>query len=320
LLKNWGYHFNTGEDQVRVEKQTILIVDDSSANIEILDGILSPEYEILFAMCGKDALDIAGEQIPDLILLDVVMPEMDGYEVCKQLKANLKTRDIPVIFITAMGQEGDESRGLDAGAIDYLTKPVRASIVKARVRNHLELKRYRDSLKTLSTIDGLTGIPNRRTFDETLDQEWRRSRRAQTTLSLLMMDIDCFKAYNDHYGHVAGDDCLRQIARGIAEAVQRPADLAARYGGEEFVALLPETDLAGAVVTAERVQHNINSLNIQHAYSKAAGHVTLSIGVATIIPNDRQSPLELIKSADEMLYEAKQKGRARIKSRILSPV
>lgn len=305
---------------MRVEKQTILIVDDTSANIEILDGILSPEYEILFAMCGKDALEIAGEQIPDLILLDVVMPGMDGYEVCRQLKLNLKTRDIPVIFITAMGQEEDESKGLNAGAIDYITKPVRASIVKARLRNHLELKRYRDSLKTLSTIDGLTGIPNRRTFDEALNQEWRRSRRSQAPLSLLMMDIDFFKAYNDHYGHVSGDDCLRQIARGIAESAQRPADLAARYGGEEFAVLLPETDLAGAVFMAGKVQRSVESLNIRHAYSSAADHITLSIGVATIIPTDQQSPLELIKSADEMLYEAKQRGRAQIKSRILSPV
>jgi diguanylate cyclase (GGDEF)-like protein len=305
---------------MRVEKQTILIVDDTSANIEILDGILNPEYEILFAMCGKDALEIAGEQIPDLILLDVVMPEMDGYEVCRQLKANLKTQDIPVIFITAMGQEEDESKGLNAGAIDYITKPVRASIVKARLRNHLELKRYRDSLKTLSTIDGLTGIPNRRTFDDALSQEWRRSRRSQAPLSLLMMDIDFFKAYNDHYGHVSGDDCLRQIARGIAESAQRPADLAARYGGEEFAVLLPETDLPGAVCMAGKVQHGVESLNIPHAFSSAADHITLSIGVATIIPTDQQSPLELIRSADELLYEAKQRGRAQVRSRILSPI
>jgi diguanylate cyclase (GGDEF)-like protein len=305
---------------VRVEKQSVLIVDDMSANIEILDGILNQEYEILFATSGRDALEISREQIPDLILLDVVMPGMDGYEVCKQLKSDSKTQDIPVIFITSMGHEEDESRGLDAGAIDYLTKPVRPSIVKARVRNHLELKRYRDSLKTLSTIDGLTGIPNRRLFDETLTREWRRARRSQTPLSLLMMDIDCFKAYNDHYGHVAGDDCLRRIAQGLSNSAQRPDDLVARYGGEEFVALLPETNLEGAVCLSEKVQRNINLLNIEHLWSKAGDRVTLSIGVATIIPTDRESPLDLIKSADELLYEAKQNGRAQAKSRILSAI
>jgi PleD family two-component response regulator len=222
---------------VDIKKQSVLIVDDMVSNIEILSGVLGSEYDVLFATSGKDALDIAHDQTPDLILLDVVMPDMDGYEVCAKLKADEKTRDIPVIFVTAMDQEEDESKGLNAGVIDYITKPVRSSIVKARVRNHLELKRYRDLLKELSTVDGLTGIPNRRRFDEVLESEWRRARRNQTPLSLLLMDIDFFKAYNDHYGHVAGDDCLRQLAKGLAEIVRRPADLVARYGGEEFVLL-----------------------------------------------------------------------------------
>jgi diguanylate cyclase (GGDEF)-like protein len=298
-----------------IEKQTILIVDDMPANIEILAGILHTEYEILFATNGKDALEIAGEQVPDIILLDVVMPDKDGYEVCTSLKSDINTQDIPVIFITSMGQEEDESKGLNAGAIDYLTKPIRPSIVKARVRNHLDLKRYRDSLKALSTVDGLTGIPNRRRFDEVMTNEWRRSRRSQRPLSLLMLDIDCFKAYNDHYGHLAGDDCLRQIAKGIAEAARRPGDLVARFGGEEFVTLLPETDIAGAVYEAELVQKKINLLNIPHAYSIASDHVTLSIGAATIIPTDQQTPLDLINSADELLYEAKHNGRMQVRCR-----
>src|SRR4030042_6365192 len=171
----------------------------------------------MFATSGKDALDIAAQHAPDLILMDVVMPEMDGYQVCARLKVDARTKDIPVIFVTSMGQEEDESKGLNCGAIDYLTKPISPSIVKARVHNHLELKRYRDSLRTLSTLDGLTGVPNRRRFDEVLNEEWRRARRNQTVLSLLLMDIDNFKSYNDHYGHLSGDDCLRKIARGVAE-------------------------------------------------------------------------------------------------------
>jgi diguanylate cyclase (GGDEF)-like protein len=295
-------------------KQTILVVDDAVSNIEILNGILDTDYEILFATCGKDALEIAREQMPDLILLDIVMPDMDGYEVCTRLKTNVTTQEIPVVFITAMGQEEDESRGLNIGAIDYITKPIRASIVKARLRNHLELKRYRDSLKTLSTVDGLTGVANRRRFDEVLSQEWLRARRNLSPVSLLMMDIDFFKAYNDHYGHLAGDDCLRKVAEGLNEVARRPADILARYGGEEFVLLLPETDAEGGLKIAQRAQEKMQHLNIPHAYSIVAKQVTLSIGVATIVPSDEQTFHELILRSDELLYEAKHGGRNQVRS------
>jgi diguanylate cyclase (GGDEF)-like protein len=301
---------------MEINKQTVLIVDDMPSNIEILEGVLGTDYEVLFATSGKEALDIAASQNPDLILLDIVMPDMDGYEVCTQLKANAKTQDIPVIFVTAMDQEEDESKGLNAGVIDYITKPVRPAIVKARVHNHLELKRYRDSLKTLSMVDGLTSIPNRRQFDEALENEWRRARRNQTPLALLMMDIDFFKSYNDHYGHLAGDDCLRQLARGLANAGRRPADLVARYGGEEFVALLPETNAEGALEAAARIQAKVNLLNIPHFYSSVADRVTLSIGAAVIVPTDKQMSLDLIKSADDCLYAAKQNGRNTIRDHV----
>lgn len=303
-----------------IKKQSVLIVDDMVSNIEILSGVLGSEYDVLFATSGKDALDIAHDQTPDLILLDVVMPDMDGYEVCAKLKADEKTRDIPVIFVTAMDQEEDESKGLNAGVIDYITKPVRSSIVKARVRNHLELKRYRDLLKELSTVDGLTGIPNRRRFDEVLESEWRRARRNQTPLSLLLMDIDFFKAYNDHYGHVAGDDCLRQLAKGLAEIVRRPADLVARYGGEEFVLLLPDTDADGAIWVANRVQEKVKHLNIPHVYSTVADHVTFSIGAATLVPTDNETLFDLIQCADKLLYAAKQNGRNRVSNRLKETV
>jgi diguanylate cyclase (GGDEF)-like protein len=296
-------------------RQTILIADDAVQNIEILDGILRADYEILFATNGKDALKIANEQDPDLILLDVVMPDMDGYGVCARLKEDERTRDIPVIFVTARDHEEDESRGLNAGAVDYIAKPVRSSIVKARVRNHLELKRYRDYLKALSTIDGLTGISNRRHFDEVLKNEWRRARRCLNSVSLLMMDIDFFKAYNDNYGHLAGDDCLRRLAKGLTEVLRRPADLVARYGGEEFALLLPETGRDGAAHMADRIQKKTKYLNIPHAYSQVADHVTLSIGAATMVPADSTTPSDLISNADALLYEAKNAGRNRVKAR-----
>jgi diguanylate cyclase (GGDEF)-like protein len=294
---------------------TILIVDDLPSNIEILAGLLGEEYEILFATSGEEALEIAHRQIPDLILLDVVMPEMDGYTVCARLKEDEVTRDIPVIFVTGKDQDEDESKGLIAGGIDYITKPIRPAIVTARIRNHLELKRSRDSLKILAAIDGLTGIANRRRFDEVLAKEWLRAKRNQSPLSLLLMDIDFFKAFNDHYGHLAGDDCLRRLAPGLLKATRRPADLVARYGGEEFALLMPDTDADGCIYIANLVQENLKLINIPHAFSNAADHVTLSIGAATMIPKDEQTPFDLIKSADELLYLAKHNGRNQIRTR-----
>jgi diguanylate cyclase (GGDEF)-like protein len=295
-------------------KQTILIVDDVPSNIKLLNTILENEGEIIFATRGLDGLNMAFKQRPDLILLDVVLPDIDGIEICKQLKAAPETAAIPVIFITAMSQEADEERGLGAGAIDYITKPFSTSIVRARVRNHLELKRYRDMLESLSTTDGLTGIPNRRQFDDFLDREWRRAIRNHTPISLIMMDIDFFKAYNDYYGHLEGDNCLRQLARALFEIARRPVDLAARYGGEEFAFVIPETDTEGAMNVAIMIRDRINALNLPHARSTVADYVTISIGVATIVPVVGQLSEELIRLADERLYVAKQSGRNRIQN------
>lgn len=300
-------------------RQTVLIVDDAPANIELLSEVLESEYEVLFALSGEDGLNIAFEEAPDLILLDIVMPQMDGYEVCARLKADPRTRTIPVIFVTAMDLEEDETKGLALGAIDYIIKPIRPPIVRARVRNHLELKRYRDLLERLTTTDGLTGIANRRRFDAFLESEWSRARRSQKPLSLIMLDIDFFKAFNDHYGHLAGDDCLRQVAQCLDGRVRRPADLVARYGGEEFACLLPETNAMGAATMAKRFLESMNELNIPHAYSEAADHVTLSMGVATIIPLIGQPSSELVRRADQLLYEAKQNGRNQFRSRLMDP-
>ena len=290
-------------------RATVLIVDDTPTNIEILSEALSAEYEVLFATNGQDALNIAFDASPDLILLDIMMPEMDGYQVCEQLKADKRTSSIPVIFVTAMDQEADEAKGLSVGAIDYLAKPIRLPIVKARVRNHLELKRYRDFLENLSLTDGLMGIANRRRLDEAIDSEWRRSKRNQTLLSLVLMDIDHFKGYNDRYGHLAGDDCLRYLARTLAECVRRPSDLVARYGGEEFACLLADTDGDGAMWVANQMREKVNYLNVPYEGYSVANHVTLSFGVASMLPEVGQSFFDLIRRADGFLYEAKRAGR-----------
>lgn len=299
-------------------KQTVLIVDDTPANIEMLSEALSDEYEVLFATSGEDALDIAVEQHPDLILLDVIMPGMDGYEVCGRIKGDARTRSIPVIFVTAMDHEEEEATGLNVGAIDYLTKPIRPAIVRARVRNHLELKRHRDNLENLSSTDGLTGIPNRRQFDEALVREWQRARRSQTSLSLILMDVDLFKDYNDHYGHLIGDDCLRYLAPVLVACVRRPADLVARYGGEEFACLLPDTTAEGAMVIGRLMLEQVNMLRIPHANSAVADHVTMSLGVATLIPVVGQPAADLVRRADECLYAAKRNGRNQVRSDLIT--
>lgn len=282
-------------------------------NIALLAGVLGDTVEILFARSGEDALRICKEQHPDLVLLDIVMPGLDGYEVLTRLKADPETANLPVIFITGMDSQGEEIRGLEAGAVDYITKPVHPAIVRARVRNHLELKRYHDFLENLSLTDGLTGIANRRRFDEVLGREWRRAARTAVGLSLLMLDIDCFKAYNDRYGHIAGDDALRRLATVIQESLRRPLDHAARYGGEEFACILPETDRGGAIVVAERIRRGLKALNIEHRFC-VTDHVTVSIGTATMIPDPETPASLLVQRADEMLFLAKAAGKDCIRS------
>ena len=293
------------------ERQTVLIVDDVSSNIQVLNQVLKGAYQILFATSGEKALELAVERQPDLILLDVMMPGMDGHEVCRRLKAEPLTEEIPVIFVTAMNDERDETEGLDLGAIDYITKPLSPPIVQARVRNHLELKRRGDLLKRISLTDGLTGIANRRRFDEALEREWRRCRRHQAPLSLVLMDIDHFKAYNDRYGHLAGDDTLCRVAEALAAAVGRPGDLAARYGGEEFVCLLPETDREGAALIARHLADAVRALDLPHE-GNGAGRVTISLGVASRVPMEGEAPTTLVGAADQALYRAKEEGRDRV--------
>jgi len=276
--------------------------------------MLKDKYEISVALNGNQALKRAFSNTPpDLILLDIQMPDMDGFAVCQQLVQQPETRDIPIIFITAMGDEADERRGLEMGAVDYVTKPFRPAIVLARIRIHLDMKHQRDLLNRISGIDGLTGIANRRRFQQFLEHEWRHCIRSGTPISMIMADIDHFKAYNDHYGHMAGDDCLREVALTLAASVERQTDLVARYGGEEFACIMPDTDLNGALKVAHRLHQSIIDLGIPHAFSPVAPHVTISIGVGTIRPKREQSsPRELIETADRWLYTAKGSGRNQI--------
>jgi diguanylate cyclase (GGDEF)-like protein len=291
-------------------RQTILIADDSQAVIDILSAVLGDDYEVFSAREGFSAIELAVERQPDLILLDAVMPGINGFEVCRRLRAEERTQRIPIVFLTSLNAVEDERRGLELGAIDFIAKPIQSAIVRLRVRNHLELKRYRDFLEDLSLVDGLTGIGNRRRFDEFLTREWRRSRRARTPLALVMLDVDYFKAFNDRYGHAAGDDCLREVAATISMLVRRPGDLCARYGGEEFAAILPHTDLAGARVLGERIREAIVALEIAHAGSSVAPVVTVSIGIAA--SDAGAGPDDLLRHADRQLYEAKSAGRNRV--------
>jgi len=299
-------------------KPRILIVDDTPSNILMLGVELKQRYDVIIATNGQKALQRAfTEPRPDLILLDIMMPDMDGYEVCRRLKDDPRTKDIPVIFITAKNAEDDETLGLELGAVDYITKPFSLAIVRARVRTHLELKRKSDMLEALSSRDCLTGMFNRRRFDEALETEWKRALRTHAPLSLLMMDIDYFKNYNDAYGHLSGDECLKAVAFAMSSTLRRPADFIARYGGEEFVAVLSDTDITGAVHIGECIRKAVEDSRIQHEHSLASECVTLSVGAATTVPRQEVSSLLLVEVADNALYDAKQAGRNRVKYRQL---
>ena len=291
------------------KKGRVLIVDDAMENIQILHQALQDEHDVLFAMNGAKALHIAENQLPDLILLDAVMPDMDGYAVCAALRASSATRDIPIIFVTALKTPEDETRALDAGAADFITKPVNVAVVRARVRTQLTVKRQSDALRELTLTDGLTGVSNRRAFDETLDTESRRCARAQVPMSLILVDIDHFKHFNDTYGHPAGDACLQLTAAALRRSALRPQDLVARYGGEEFAILLPHEDIAGAEAVAKRVLDEIAAMGVAHARSPTGPLITVSMGVASLTPSDRMEPGLLVRYADALLYEAKARGR-----------
>lgn len=320
----------------------VLIVDDTPENIGVLFELLNTHhFDVFIAQSGENALQIAESESPDIVLLDIMMPGgMDGFDVCRQLKTNEITKDIPVIFMTALAETGDKIRGFKLGAVDYVTKPFHQEEVLARIDTHLTLRALQQqlqlknqhlqqeieerkkvehdlqvanqTLQQLANLDGLTLIANRRRFDEYLSQTWAYHKHIQKSLALLFCDIDYFKNYNDHYGHLTGDDCLQKVATALMKATRKPCDLAARYGGEEFALVLPETRLEDAVYIAQRLQHIVADLKLEHASSKVSSYITLSIGVVAAIPTAEQSPQMLLAKADQALYRAKTQGRNQI--------
>ncbi|CAN5198797.1 diguanylate cyclase [soil metagenome] len=309
-----------------MKAETILIVDDDTNMIQAMAGILTGVAELRFATNGSDALSLARASVPDLMLLDAEMPGLSGFDVCAQFKADPRLADVPIIFVTSHSETSFEIAGFELGAADFIAKPVSPPLLLARVRTQLRVKQLTDQLRRLSTIDPLTGVANRRRFDEALQREWQRARRSGDPIALLMIDVDHFKSFNDRYDHPAGDTCLQAVAQALVQANLRPADLVARYGGEEFVMLLPQTTRGGAERVARRVLSAIENQPIEHAASPTAGHVTVSIGVACyddastawvqnsadsrFAEDEPMTAAALLRAADVALYAAKHAGRA----------
>jgi len=304
VLESWLLHTN--------RRPKILIADDQPTNIRVLYELFRDQCDVFMATSGAQTIQICRAELPDLILLDVVMDDIDGHEVCRRLKADPLTSAIPIIFVTSQNQEADEVIALGLGAVDFITKPINPVIVRARVRTHLTLKLQGDLLRASALLDGLTGVANRRKFDEDVQTDWRQCLRETAPLSLILIDIDYFKLYNDRYGHQAGDNCLKLVAKALAETLRRPYDKLARYGGEEFACLLPKTELAGASAIAERMQTRVSELRVEHLGSDVDQVVTISLGVASMVPTPSITPELLLKAADQQLYEAKRTGRARV--------
>jgi len=291
---------------MKPEKPRILVVDDEVFNLQFLTDLLIADHHISTAKDGLKALQLAASLLPDLVILDVVMPGMDGYEVIRALKADKTTRHIPVIFLTSLDNAQDEERGLSLGALDYISKPFHPAIVMARVNNILELVQHRKLLEKIALIDGLTGIPNRRAYDERLRDEWQRACRSGEPFSLAFVDIDFFKQYNDTYGHAAGDLALKKVAQTLNRTLKRSSDFVARYGGEEFAFILPSISFQNAQAFAAQACHDIHGLSLEHKASGAASVLTISIGGATTLPARNHNLVAFTKHVDTMLYQAKE--------------
>ncbi|MDR3230819.1 MAG: diguanylate cyclase [Synergistaceae bacterium] len=301
----------TGENK-RGAKQKILIVDDENTNVLALSKILSGEYAVFFAKTGEDAIRLAKRNQPDLILLDVVMPGMSGFDVLLHLKNDVLTMDTPVIFITGLAEEADEERGFTFGAVDYIKKPFHGTIVRARINTHLQIVRQMKMNRELGLMDPLTGIANRRRFNQCTEVEWKKAIREKRPISFLMLDLDNFKTYNDTYGHPQGDALLRAVAGILSSAARRPADLSARLGGEEFGVLMPDTNLEAALRIAEKIRAQIEETRVPTADGGTLTRITVSIGACAAIPRADDSLDDFLAKADANLYQAKDAGRNRV--------
>lgn len=291
-------------------RPTVLIIDDDRANRTLLAELLAGECRILLAREGASGLEILAREDVALVLLDVSMPGMNGYEVLIRMRADPRHTDTGVIFITGMSEEADEERGLLMGAADYVQKPIRPAVLRARVKTQLKLAAQRRALEALALQDGLTGIANRRFFDEALDRSLRQGERSGQVLGIAILDVDHFKQFNDRYGHGAGDEALRQVARILGHFARRPGDVVARYGGEEFVLLLPGT--ADFPALLERLRQRVMDHGIVHEGSPTAAVLTISGGAVVLNPERHISGPDLLDWADRLLYQAKETGRNRI--------
>ena len=301
----------------RNARARLLIVDDHPISLRLAELTFAPHFEVITADSGAVALALCKQQAPDLVLLDIDMPGMDGFEVCRQLKGNEATRDIAVIFLTAQTDEAQETKALGMFAVDFIAKPLNAALSLARVNTHLLVKLQADAIRKLVFLDGLSGIYNRRFFDQQLVMEMARSVRNGSPLALILRDVDFFKRFNDHYGHQAGDDCLREIAAALKASLRRPADLVTRYGSEEFACILPETDFSGAMSIARLLEDRVRKKFIPHCRSEVDTVVTISLGVAVRSGLTPNQATELLATADEQLYHAKHTGRGRACGRLM---
>jgi diguanylate cyclase (GGDEF)-like protein len=290
-------------------EQTILIVDDDKINRKMLKELLQEQAKIVFAKNGQQAVELARKHVPDLILLDVIMPDLSGFDVIETLKNDPITMNISVIFITGLANDDDEERGFNLGGCDYIYKPFKSNIVIARVMMHLELIRQRKMLNEIAHIDALTGVNNRRKMDIVLEDEVEANKKENTTLLVAIIDIDYFKQYNDNYGHGAGDIALRQVGQALREIFLRPRDFVARYGGEEFVIILPDCDKAGAEIMLGNITQSIKDKMITHEYSSISKQLTVSIGAVVVKSSESSVVANIMKQADTLLYQAKNNGR-----------
>ncbi|MCL2002880.1 MAG: diguanylate cyclase [Oscillospiraceae bacterium] len=292
-------------------KNSVLVIDDEKANIIKLTHILSPEYTVYASKNGKNGVEMALKNLPDVILLDILMPEMDGYEVFRVLKNADETKEIPIIFITGLGNDADEEKGLALGAADYISKPFSPAIVKLRIQNQVRILNLIDEIKLLGVIDQLTGVSNRRSFDERLRSEWDRAKRDKTLLSIFLVDIDNFKPYNDMYGHMQGDAALQVITKIIKQSLNRSVDFIARWGGEEFAVLLPNTDLFGATSIAQNIRKTVEKTVIPCVDGEST-KVTVSIGINTLTSESENTAHYFFVGADRALYAAKAMGKNKV--------
>ena len=297
-------------------KPTILVVDDDPISLELIKMILTEEYTVIIATSGHSALTIANSgHPPSLILLDVLMPDMDGYEVLKQLKEEYQTAQVPVIFVSAQSDDLDELRGLNLGAVDYITKPISSAILKMRVGNQLKIIEQRKTLEAMGHIDQVTQIANRRHFDFMVDNEWGRTRRANLTLSLALISIDHLKWYTEQHGHTKSNHLLTEIASLLCDSIQRGGDFAARSGDDTLLLLLPETDAAGGQALLETIQKKVTSLIASFPEPTNGNGSSFSVGGVTVKPNTSYSmisPAEAVDQATLMLFQAKDAGDNRI--------